>query len=358
MSAPLPQYVQAQQPLKPAEPSPEPEEVKKRARFTDTERHGLRAHHAMLTSSGIPLPQSHLSTWFKTTYGHPISQSQISKILSPRYAHLDAPPKLPDNCRNRAAQHPELDKVLGEWYNKAKADGVKASGDDLREMAKRFWAEGKGGSGEMPKFSNGWLEGFKHRHGVERKKYNKDPNRLPKNAAYKAKLEARPPVTAEEAVKALDVLERWMAQNKESEDSRMRDWVKRKLRETREVEREENRIARQAAMDAYRLQNASNGSSGNQSLGGGSQPLGGVTQEMSQNTTQNPNINTPPTFPMHQQQLQQRQQLPQMPQQQRIDPRLESMSSESPYGQRYQTPQGGIGSMDPWLLQHQHDRNH
>ena len=141
-------------------PAPLPSTIKQnnqpptRARFTDSERHALRAHHHLLTTSGVPTPQSHLSTWFHTAFGHPISQSQISKILSPRYAHLDAPPKLPDNCRNRAAAHPELDAVLGEWYVKAKADGVKVSGDDLREMARRFWQEGRGGEGEMPKFSN------------------------------------------------------------------------------------------------------------------------------------------------------------------------------------------------------------
>lgn len=327
-----------------------------RARFTDSERHALRAHHNLLAASDVPTPQSHLSTWFSTTFGHPISQSQISKILSSRYAHLDAPPKLPDNCRNRAAAHPELDQVLGEWYAKAKAEGVKVSGDDLRDMARRFWLEGRGGEGEMPKFSNGWLEGFKHRHGVERKRYNKDPSKahLSKNEKEKERLRERqaamPTVKASEALKALETLDTFFNQRGnmgQPMDEETKKYIKSMIRPMRQLAREEDEQMRQMAKNSIEL-------SGLRSIGGNATP-----QQQQQPNQQfgsgmrqgNSSSNTgyvPPSFPLHQQR-----QLPPAPEPvQRIDPRLESMSSNtSPYGQRYEAP-GGVASLQSWVLQH------
>lgn len=347
--------------------APLPSQMKKnnqpptRARFTDSERHALRAHHNLLTASGVPTPQSHLSTWFSTTFGHGISQSQISKILSSRYAHLDAPPKLPDNCRNRAAAHPELDQVLGEWYAKAKAEGVKVSGDDLREMARRFWLEGRGGEGEMPKFSNGWLEGFKHRHGVERKRYNKDPSKahLSKNEKEKERLRERqvamPRVKASEALKALETLDTFFNQrgNVQPMDEETKKYIKSMIRPMRQLARQEDEEMRQMAKNSIEL-------SGLKSMGGSATP-----QQPHQQQQQEPNQGfghgmrsgnsnndagyVPTSFPLHQQR-----QLPPAPQPvQRIDPRLESMSvNASPCGQRYETPGGGVASLQSWILQH------
>ena len=356
--------------------APLPSQLKKnnqpptRARFTDSERHALRAHHNLLAASGVPTPQSHLSTWFFTTFGHPISQSQISKILSSRYAHLDAPPKLPGNCRNRAAAHPELDQVLGEWYAKAKAEGVKVSGDDLREMARRFWLEGRGGGGEMPKFSNGWLEGFKHRHGVERKRYNKDPSKahLSKNEKEKEKLRERqaamPRVKASEALKALETLDTFFNQrgNVQPTDEETKKYIKSMIRPMRQLARQEDEEMRQMAKNSIEL-------SGLRSMGGNAtpqqpqqqqqqqqpqQPNQGFGNGMRQGGSSNSNGYVPPSFPLHQQR-----QLPPAPEPvQRIDPRLESMSSTSlPYGQRYETPGGGVASLQSWILQ-QDSANH
>lgn len=355
--------------------APLPSQLKKnnqpptRARFTDSERHALRAHHNLLAASGVPTPQSHLSTWFSATFGHPISQSQISKILSSRYAHLDAPPKLPDNCRNRAAAHPELDQVLGEWYAKAKGEGVKVSGDDLREMARRFWLEGRGGEGEMPKFSNGWLEGFKHRHGVERKRYNKDPNKahLSKNEKEKERLRERkaalPRVKASEALKALETLDTFFNQrgNVQPTDDETKKYMKSMIRPMRQLARQEVDEMRQMAKNSIEL-------SGLRSMGGNAtphQPHQSQQQQQQQsnqqfgNGTRQGNISSntgyiPPSFPLHQQR-----QLPPTPETvQRIDPRLESMSNNvSQYGQRYETPGAGVASLQSWILQHD-SQNH
>lgn len=253
---------------------------------------------------------------------------------------------------------------MGEWYAKAKADGVKVSGDDLREMARRFWQEGRGGEGEMPKFSNGWLEGFKHRHGVERKRYNKDPSKahMSKNEKEKARLQERmaskPLVKAGEALKAMETLDDFFNQRNSSADEEQKKWVKSMLRNLREMTREEDRVARQMAMDSIDLTalRSTSGTGGQgqsqhgEGNGGGRQALGNVT-----NNTNNGSDNdyVPPSFPLHQQRA-----LPQVQpaqQQQRIDPRLENMNA-SPYAQRYDTPSGGVASLQSWIMQQ--DGNH
>lgn len=229
---------------------------------------------------------------------------------------------------------------------------MKVSGDDLREMAKRFWQEGRGGEGEMPKFSNGWLEGFKHRHGVERKKYNKDPSKahMSKNEKEKERLRERqamkPLVKAGEALKAMETLDDFFSQRGSRADEDQKKWVKSMLRHIREIAREEERAARLMAMDSVDLSSLRS-ISGNGAASHPGQGIGGGRQTSNNSDTGY----VPPSFPLHQQRALPQAQPPQ--QQQRIDPRLKSMdSNESPYAQRYDTPSGGVASLQSWIMQH------
>ena len=246
--------------------------------------------------------------------------------------------------------------MLGEWYAKAKAEGVKVSGDDLREMARRFWLEGRGSEGEMPKFSNGWLEGFKHRHGVERKRYNKDPSKahLSKNEKEKERLRERqaamPRVKASEALKALETLDTFFNQrgNVQPTDEETKKYIKSMIRPMRQLARQEDEEMRQMAKNSIELSGLRS-TSGNATPQQLQQPNQGFGNGMRQGNSSNNNGYVLPSFPLHQQR-----QLPPAPEPvQRIDPRLESMSSTaSHYGQRYETPGGGVASLQSWILQH------
>ena len=253
--------------------------------------------------------------------------------------------------------------MLGEWYAKAKAEGVKVSGDDLREMARRFWLEGRGGEGEMPKFSNGWLEGFKHRHGVERKRYNKDPSKahLSKNEKEKERLRERqasmPRVKASEALKALETLDTFFNQrgNVQPTDEETRKYIKSIIRPMRQLVKQDDEEMRQMAKNSIEL-------SGLRSMGGNAtpqqpqqpqeqqqQPIQQFGNGVRQGNSSSNNGYIPPSFPLHQQ----RQLPPALEPVQRIDPRLESMTNNvSPYGQRYETSGAGVASLQSWILQH------
>ena len=61
-------------------------EAKKRRRaLTDADRSLIRKRNQMHP----PAQQNDLTDWFTATTGHPLNQSQISKILSPYYDYLD-----------------------------------------------------------------------------------------------------------------------------------------------------------------------------------------------------------------------------------------------------------------------------
>ena len=141
----------------------------KRVQYTDEQRLAVRKQNKVLKDRKATSVQERLCTWFTDLYRMPIKQYQISKFLSAKYNYLDEEHARLNAYRKRKSQWPKLDDFLNLWQLKANASGVPVTGDILKMIARDnfgtlYPAE------RPPAFSNGWLEGFKSRHGIKTQK--------------------------------------------------------------------------------------------------------------------------------------------------------------------------------------------
>ena len=104
----------------------------------------------------------------------------VSKWLSPRYEYLDSPTAptarmdsgkmfLPNRKKRRTEAFPIIELALYEWHCRAERK-ITLSGNGLIERAKKFWialAPIHYPNTEEPKWSPGWLAGFKTRFGIK-----------------------------------------------------------------------------------------------------------------------------------------------------------------------------------------------
>lgn len=173
-ASPLPIYPTPEQPspvlqnatLNPASapaPAPTPASLsppkKRRRGITDDERKALRDYFHENGQSPTDRPsQKHLQSWFSEKFDHKITQSSISTILSPAYAHLDTQENLnlPQKMKKRNPDWPDLEEALFEWQSILSKRGVTVSGEMLKEEAGRLWRQ-------LPKYRgpNGQMDGSK-----------------------------------------------------------------------------------------------------------------------------------------------------------------------------------------------------
>ena len=155
-----------------SESSGPPPSKKRRRAITDAEKKLLRdwAHDE---SNGKPSIKACIK-WFEENHYRTLSASTVSEITSGRinrYARMDAP-KL-DNAqgtKSRVCLWPELESSLQEWQLRMVRGGATITGDILKEMARVFWDKlPMYRDLPVPKFSSGWLEGFKQRHHIKRR---------------------------------------------------------------------------------------------------------------------------------------------------------------------------------------------
>jgi hypothetical protein len=107
----------------------------------------------------------------------------ISDWLSQKYAHLDeAVFRAQDvaSFKQKSAQWPELERALFEFQLKMERASLPITGDLLKQTAQKLWPllpeyQGK----PCPKFSNGFLDGFKMRHHIKRRKRHGEANSAP-----------------------------------------------------------------------------------------------------------------------------------------------------------------------------------
>ena len=146
------------------------EEKKRRRALTDTDRLMIRKRN----QTHPPEQQKDLAEWFAQETGHTINQSMISKVLSSKYDHLDGMDKrkdrqlLQEKKRSSAGDWPDLEAALFEWQQRMEHKRAIITGDILKEKARQLWDtlpqyNGKG----QPKWSNGWLDGFKKRFKIK-----------------------------------------------------------------------------------------------------------------------------------------------------------------------------------------------
>ncbi|RKF77351.1 CENP-B-like protein 2, partial [Golovinomyces cichoracearum] len=87
--------------------------------------------------------QSELIAWFKSQYDHTLNQSQVSKILSSSYDHLDYLDTKKENFllevkRQSAGDWPDLEGALFKWQQRMQKNKVVITGDILKNQAKEF----------------------------------------------------------------------------------------------------------------------------------------------------------------------------------------------------------------------------
>ena len=71
--------------------------------------------------------------------------------------------------KNRAAQWPDLEDALFEWQQRMMRKEATITGEILKEIAAIFWSKlPQYADEEQPKFSTGWLDGFKNRHQIRK----------------------------------------------------------------------------------------------------------------------------------------------------------------------------------------------
>ncbi|TQS38554.1 hypothetical protein Golomagni_00936 [Golovinomyces magnicellulatus] len=108
-----------------------------------------------------PGHQSELIAWFKSRYDHTLNQSQVSKILSSSYDHLDSLDTKKDKCllevkRQSAGDWPDLEGALFDWQQRMQKNKAVITGDILKNQASKLW-DGlpQFEDRPKPKFSNG-----------------------------------------------------------------------------------------------------------------------------------------------------------------------------------------------------------
>lgn len=146
-----------------------PKTPKRRRAITDAERKALRTHAAS-SPNGKPRHQD-LGRWFESQYAHRLSQSTISTILGPKFAYLDTSTSIrPSKKKNRACQWPDLELALSHWQQGMMHMDAPVTIEQLKKMAARFWESMDQYAGmEAPKFSDGWVEGYKARHPMKKR---------------------------------------------------------------------------------------------------------------------------------------------------------------------------------------------
>ena len=101
----------------------------------------------------------------------------ISRTLSQSYSYLDTKvfqKREKDGSKRRTPpQYPQLEAALFDWVLTMEDQRLTVTGDLIRSAASQIWARMPEYKDiEEPKWSEGWLHRFKHRHDIrKRRKY-------------------------------------------------------------------------------------------------------------------------------------------------------------------------------------------
>ena len=156
-------------PMTLAAPASPPRAKKRRRELTNAQRVEIRQF--FYDESHAKPSQKEVIEWFEKQHYHTLTQSQVSKILSDQYSFLDDK-NWRDKGRNISADYPDLEDMLHHWEQAANRSGrLTITGEILQQMALKFWFRlPQYSTLEPPKFSNGWLHGFKARYNIKRRK--------------------------------------------------------------------------------------------------------------------------------------------------------------------------------------------
>lgn len=140
--------------------------VKSRNQWTDEHRRAVRKYYRENDKPSLRAIQD----WFFTIYHLRISSSCISEWISARYTRVDNPAARLDQQRAIPSHWPELEEALMDWYTRMFNNGTKVTGEMLSDTARVFWKQMPCYADKAsPKFSAGWLDGFKKRHEIRQR---------------------------------------------------------------------------------------------------------------------------------------------------------------------------------------------
>jgi hypothetical protein len=139
----------------------------KRRAITDLERRNIRRRRDTTGET-----QKELITWFAAQpSGRPLTQGQISTVLSPTYAYLDTDSRKASQLSSKRrfkGDYPDLEDALFHWQQQMQKKKAIITGDVLKAQAHQIWNRfPQYNEEEEPKWSNGWLDRFKKRYNIK-----------------------------------------------------------------------------------------------------------------------------------------------------------------------------------------------
>ncbi|KAL1989720.1 hypothetical protein VTN49DRAFT_6917 [Thermomyces lanuginosus] len=143
----------------------------RRTAISTAQKAALRARRRQHPNASL----KQLADWFQGEYGHRLSSSSISEILSARYSHLDG--ELTEQQANakrlRPKRWPELESALNQYILAAEPQMV-VTEDMIREKAQYYWNNIPAYRGkEMPVFSSNWISRLQQRKTIREQKQQK-----------------------------------------------------------------------------------------------------------------------------------------------------------------------------------------
>ena len=153
----------------PQDPTPRPEPKKRRHAITNVERKDLRVHKQALIEENVDATTKQMAEFFFQRYGRVLSQSTISESLSNKFKHLDEEdhPLHPEFKKRRKSYWPDLDAAVFDWQQQMLKKKKVITNEALKGIAKKiFYQLTQYHDVDPPKFSSGWLEGYKARYNI------------------------------------------------------------------------------------------------------------------------------------------------------------------------------------------------
>ena len=140
--------------------------AKNRIAVTEEERKDLREHKRALMRENGKWTTNQMNEFFQKKYGRVLPQSTLSRTLSAQFNYLDEDdhPLRSKNKRRRAPNWPDLDIAVLDWHMQMLKKKKIVTGEAIRQTAKKIFSLLPQYDGmESPKFSSGWLDGYKAR---------------------------------------------------------------------------------------------------------------------------------------------------------------------------------------------------
>lgn len=151
----------------PWDPITHPKPRQSRRAITDGERKDLRVHKQALMQEHGKWTTNQMVDFFYKKYERVLDQSTISRSLSDTFKHLDEVdhPVHPDSKKQRTSYWPDLDAAVFDWQQQMLRKKKPMTDEAIRELAKKiFYQLPQYQNVEAPRFSSGWLKGYKARY--------------------------------------------------------------------------------------------------------------------------------------------------------------------------------------------------